>query len=119
MIVDVNSVKKQSVIGDCGEYGFECDEAGSGKTFLIVDVTVENKGVTGFYANRISSSSFKIKDSEGYVYDYAWTSYLDQEFPSGEIQEGDKVRGKIAFEIPTTVTGLKLIVNSLVIPLES
>lgn len=109
MIATVNSAEKQQIIGECGEFVWKCDKAETGKTFLIIDVTVENKGVTGgFMGNYISSSEFKIKDDDGYVYGSAYTSSLDQEFPSGEIPEGDKVRGKIAFEIPTGAKGLKL-----------
>ena len=70
-------------------------------------------------ADYISSSSFKIKDNEGYVYDSAYVSSLDQRFPSGEIQDGDKIRGKIAFEIPTTIEGLKLTFEDSSILLES
>ncbi|MEK6969583.1 MAG: DUF4352 domain-containing protein [Nanoarchaeota archaeon] len=112
MTVTINGIEKKSIIGLCGEYGLGCDIAVSGKTFLIVDVTIENKGAGGFMSNYISSLDFKIKDSESYVYDSAYTSNLDQEFSSGEIQDGQKVRGKIAFEIPKTATELKLVFKS-------
>ncbi|MBI2146293.1 DUF4352 domain-containing protein [Candidatus Woesearchaeota archaeon] len=118
MIATVNSAKKQNIIGDCGEHGWTCDKADFGKLFLIIDVTVENKGTTGFMATYISTSDFKIKDGDDYVYSSTYTS-LGQEFPSGEIHDGDKVRGKIAFEIPEDAKRLKLTFKDSSIYLES
>lgn len=119
-LVTVNSATKQSIIGDCGELGWACDKAGSGKAFLVLDITVENQGVTDDdslfgMADYVSSSDFKLKDNDGYVYSEKYTSYLDQEFSNGEIPLGDRVRGKIAFEIPTTANGFKLIFENLVL----
>ncbi|MBI2124942.1 DUF4352 domain-containing protein, partial [Candidatus Woesearchaeota archaeon] len=108
-IATVNGFGKENVIGNCDEYGFDCNQAGIGKIFLIIDITVENRGATNdFFENYISPSSFRIKDGDGYVYERAYVYSLEQEFPSGEIPIGEKVRGKIAFELPTAATGLKL-----------
>jgi len=110
MLATVNSITKQNVVGDCGEYGFSCVKAGNGKIFLVIDVTVENKGVeSGYLGNYIFGGDFKIKDEDGYVYvhDPNDPGNLEQAFPYGEIQIGDKIRGKVAFEIPTSATGLK------------
>lgn len=109
MIATVNSASKQTIIGNCGEYSWTCNKADPGKTFLVIDVTLENKGATGFMSDYVSPSSFSLKDNDGYVYNYAYVSYLDQDFPTGEIKDGDKVRGKIAFEIPNNLDNLRLI----------
>ena len=121
--VTVNSAIKQEVIGDCGELGWSCDTAKSGKIFLIADVTVENNGAEVLsigdliIGNYISQADFTIKDDNYYVYPAAFVSYLDQEFPTGQIQEREIIRGKIAFEIPRNTTGLKLIFKDLTLPI--
>ena len=77
MIATVNSAEKRSILGDCGEYGFTCMTAGAGKTFLIVDINVENKNVPDeFFQNYVSGSDFKIKDSNSYVYNFNYASSL-------------------------------------------
>ncbi len=51
---------------------------------------------------------FKMADSEGYNYS---VTIADSSKPSldGELGPGRKMRGEIAFEVPTDATGLELI----------
>jgi len=84
--------------------------ATDGRTFAIVDVSLENVGEE---ADTISEITFKVKDSEGYTYNFDLipTALLKQPV-GGTLQPGDKTRGKIVFEeVPKNATGLQLVFN--------
>ncbi|MBI5228790.1 DUF4352 domain-containing protein [Candidatus Micrarchaeota archaeon] len=103
----LNSVDFVDTIPNENEY--LTSTAKEGKTFAIVDVTVENVGKKADLG--VSSiSSFKIKDQEGYSYsmDAMATINLKQQI-EGKLQPGDKIRGKIAFEVPKNAKGLQLV----------
>ncbi len=90
------------------ENEFLIQKAKEGKTFAVVDVTVEN---VDDEATSISSViQFKAKDADGYNYemDLMATISLDQQV-DGKLQPGEKVRGKVAFEVPKTAKGLQLV----------
>ncbi len=92
------------------ENEFLTAEAKEGKTFVVVDVTVENIDKE---ANAVSSiASFEVKDGEGFAYNMDFGAYtaLDQKI-DGRIQPGDKLRGKLGFAVPKTAKGLQLIFN--------
>jgi hypothetical protein len=68
--------------------------------FLVVDVTIENKGNS---VKEISSVlQMYIKDSTGqqYTFHLGAQSFADGGLPDDELQPGEKVRGQIGFEVP-------------------
>ena len=76
-----------------------------------MDVSIENVGKD--VETVIGAVGFKLKDSvQGYSYeqDYTATSSLGQAIGSYEkLQPGDKIRGKLAFEVPKDAKNLQLI----------
>jgi hypothetical protein len=78
------------------------EKAKDGNTYLVADALVEATGNTPY-----NLLYFKVKDSTGVEYNPAVTSLPDG-FKSGELQAGDKARGKVVFEIPDKATGLVL-----------
>ncbi len=77
-------------------------------TFAVVGVTVEN---LDSQPSAISSIiNFKVVDSDGYKYDLSFKGYTALETHlDGKLQPGDKVRGKLAFEVPKSSKDLKLV----------
>ncbi|MCG0278537.1 MAG: DUF4352 domain-containing protein [Thermanaeromonas sp.] len=77
-----------------------------GYIYKIVDVTLENIGEKP--AAISSLMMFSLADSEGYRYKVTigpeTRGSLD-----GELQPGQKMRGELAFEVPTKATGLQLL----------
>jgi hypothetical protein len=57
---------------------------------------------------------FKVKDADGYEYNATLNSG-DNALKSGDLAQGDKVRGIVAFEVPTGAAGLILSYEPLVI----
>lgn len=78
----------------------------SGHIYKIADCTIENLGDG---ATVISSlAMFSIVDSEGYKYNETFTEDSKSNL-GGELGPGRKMRGRVAFEVPSNATGLELI----------
>lgn len=89
--------------------GNEWDKPKSGKEFVIVSVTIENKGTDNLSYNPLY---FKMQNSQGQQESMTFTTIdKDTALQSGELVSGGKVSGTIAFEQPTGDTGLILIYN--------
>jgi len=85
--------------------------AGAGKTFLVVDISVENTWNANEPYNPLY---FKVKDSEGYEYIPGLVAD-DRPLTAGELPPGDRARGTVTFEIAGTSRGLTLSYQPLVI----
>lgn len=95
-IVTVNSVKASQ--------GDEIDQPKAGNQYMIVDVTVQN--VSSSEQDFSSLLSFTLKDSTGQKYDQAFVSGATS--PDGKIEPNDKLRGQLAYEVPTAQHGYTL-----------
>ncbi len=72
--------------------------------FLVVDITIENKGET---VREISSVlQMYVKDATGqqYTFNLGAQSFADGGLPDDELQPGEKVRGQIGFEVAENVS---------------
>ena len=78
--------------------------ASEGKTYLIVDVLIENTSAEPLSYNPYY---FTVKDSNSYEYSGGET-VPDPRFSSGQLAPGDSVRGLVGFEIPISAAGLVL-----------
>ena len=85
-------------------------KAGTGKTYLVVDVVIE---ATTRDKAPYNPFYFKVKDSEG----FEATAGLggNDSLKSGELAKGEKVRGKVTFEIAEGARGLVLSYQPLVL----
>jgi hypothetical protein len=102
--ITVNSVSRAQSLG-------QFLRAAEGKTYVVADVTLESPGRDTSPYNPIY---FKVRASDGIEY----TSTVigdDRSLKSGELARGDRVRGTVAFEVPTGTTGLVLAYQPLVI----
>lgn len=72
--------------------------AQSGKVFLILDMTITNSNSDSFFVNLLDMA---LKDKEGYVYQVSTETYgLYHQIVADELEKGEKISGKIIFEIP-------------------
>jgi flagellar basal body-associated protein FliL len=93
MDVTVNSTKTSQ--------GDQYSVPKTGKQYLIVDVTVNNKSGQ---AQTISSLlSFTLQDSTGQKYTEALTSLSGVTPPDGSVQDGAKLRGQLVYEVPKSM----------------
>ena len=87
--------------------GSEWDKPKSGKEFVIVYLTIENKGNDNLSYNPLY---FKMQNSQGQQESMTFTTVdQDTSLQSGELIPGGKVSGTITFEQPKGDTGLILI----------
>jgi len=84
----------------------EFDTAGSGNTYVVADVAIEN---TSDETQAYNVFDFRIQTSEGQVLDGAFT-LLDGTLGSGDLVSGGKTSGKIVFEVPVADTGSQFVI---------
>jgi len=73
----------------------EFDVADSGKTYVLVDVTLEN---TGNETKPYNVFDFRIQTASGQVLDPTFST-ADNQLSSGDLVSGGKVSGKVVFEV--------------------
>ncbi len=89
--------------------GNSWDKPKSGKEFVIVTLTIENKGNKNLAYNPFY---FKMQNSQGQQENETFSTINnDTALQSGELIPGGKVSGTIIFEQPIGDTGLVLIYN--------
>ncbi len=87
--------------------GNQLDKPKNGKEFVIVYVTIENKGESNLSYNPFY---FKMQNSQGQQESMTFTTIdKDTALNSGELIPGGKITGTITFEQPKEDTGLVLI----------
>lgn len=74
----------------------EFEQAGSGKTYVIADVALEN---TSNETKPYNVFDFRIQTAEGQVLDGAFAT-VDNSLSSGDMVAGGKASGQIVFEVP-------------------
>jgi hypothetical protein len=94
----VNNVKRTQSIG-------QYQSAKSGKEYVIVNVTITNKGTGEVTYNPFD---FKIQNSDGAQENQTF-AVLDDSLNAGTLVAGGKVTGSIPFEVKASDPGLKLI----------
>ena len=78
----------------------------SGKEWITVAVTIENKGKDAIAFNEYD---FMIQDSAGKRVNTNYIYGIQNELHSGDVAPGGKADGVLPFEIPANDAGLKLI----------
>lgn len=99
-VFSVNSVRKST--------GTQYIKPADGSIYLIPNVTIQNNSKDK--ATISTLIQMYIKDSEGNKYTPAIFSDATGKV-DGELLAGDKVKGDVGFEIPTTAKGLKFYFN--------
>ena len=114
---EVYSIGEEAILGDgaitvtnvAKSQGSEYIKPKTGKEFVIVSVTIENKGDKNLSYNPFY---FKMQNSQGQQESITFSASVDNndtELNSGELIPGGKVSGTIAFEQPVNDEGLILI----------
>ena len=106
LVLTVNAVT--SLTGD------QFNKPEPGNVFLVVDLTIENKGKS---AEAISSMlQIWLKDVEGrkYTLDLSASVAAGGATPDGELAPGERTRGKVGFQVPESVQGLTLVFDASV-----
>lgn len=100
-IFDVEITKSYEYWSDIFKKAITKD-APYGYWYIIVDAEVKNIGADSIY---VGDYDFSVADSEGYRYDSAFYYGKDDFDSFQELYLGQKIRGKILFEVPITSEG--------------
>lgn len=90
--------------------GSQWDKPSSGKEYVIVSISIENKGKKNITYNPYD---FKIQNSQGQQENITFTTIdNDTALHTGELIPGGKINGTVTFEQPKGDEGLVLIYNN-------
>lgn len=106
LAITLNSVDYPDFISETDQYVIDL----ATERWVVVDITIQN--LEDSPTSLVPLTRASIKDSDGYSYDYELlaTQELSRGFEMTEtIQPGQKVRGQIAFAVPTDANGLQLV----------
>ncbi len=83
-----------------------------GKVFVVVDVTIQNRGSEA--ASISSLLQMSLKDDTGQVYDLDLMASAASggTAPDGEIAPGETIRGQVGFQVPEDATGLVFVFDA-------
>lgn len=92
--------------------GDEFTKPQEGRKFVAVDLLLVNQGTDS--ASVSSMLQMGLKDDTGQRYDIDLMASVAAggTTPEGEISPGERLRGKVAFSIPTGATGLEFVFNN-------
>jgi hypothetical protein len=92
--------------------GQEYSEPVEGYQFLVVDLTLENKGSQAVTISSLMQMTVKDADHYQYSVDLFASMLLGQGSPDGEIAVGEKLRGQVGFQVPENPTGLMFVFDA-------
>jgi hypothetical protein len=84
----------------------------AGKKFIAVELVIVNKGQSSRSISTLLQTSVKDETDQKYDPDFMASSALDGASVDGELVPGEKVRGKVGFQVPETVTNLEFVFDA-------
>ena len=76
------------------------EQASAGRVYEIIDVLIQNYGKE---KSSVNALYFTLKDSDGREYSVALSGAAPNFISTADLLPGDKLRGKVAFEVPKKV----------------
>jgi hypothetical protein len=112
-VVQIGSVAI-TVNGTSNPPGDQFNTPNAGNKFLVIDLTVENKGSTALSFSFSTLLQTYLKDSSGQKYevDFGASIASGGSSPDGEIAPGEKLRGQIGFQVPESPVGLVFVFDA-------
>jgi hypothetical protein len=94
--------------------GDEFSKPEEGKQFVAIDVVLVNSGARA--ASVSSMLQMRLKDDTGQQYDYDFmaSTAIGDSSPDGELAPGERVRGKVGFQVPKEAKGLTFVFDASV-----
>lgn len=86
--------------------GDQFNKPKAGNKFLVIDLTIENKGTTAISVSTLLQMWLKDSVSQKHAVDLMASVASGGTSPDGEIAPNEKLRGQVGFQIPENTTGL-------------
>lgn len=94
--------------------GDQFNKPSAGNKFLVVDLTIVNKGSSSAEISTLLQMWVKDATGRKYTEDLMATTAAKGTTPDGEISPGEKVRGQVGFQVPIKATGLEFVFDASV-----
>ena len=94
--------------------GDQFNKPSAGNKFLVVDLTIVNKGSSSAEISTLLQMWVKDATGRKYTEDLMATTAAKGTTPDGEISPGEKVRGQVGFQVPVKATGLEFVFDASV-----
>lgn len=101
-----------TVNGISNPAGDQFNKPNAGNKFLIVDLTIENKGTNAVSVSTLLQMSVKDQSGQKYDVDFSASMASGGSSPDGEIAPGEKLRGQVGFQVPENATGLVFVFDA-------
>jgi hypothetical protein len=92
--------------------GDDFNKPNAGFKFLVVDITIENISTTAINVSTLLQMSVKDASGQKFDVDFSTSMALGGSSPDGEIAPGEKLRGKVDFQVPGNATGLVFVFDA-------
>lgn len=92
--------------------GDQFNKPNAGNKFLVVDLTIENKGTTAISVSTLLQMWLKDSSGQKYNVDLMASVAAGGSSPDGEIAPGEKLRGQVGFQVPQNATGLVFVFDA-------
>lgn len=86
--------------------GDEFTKPAEGNRFVVVDVLLVNQGTDTDSVSSMLQMSLKDDTGQQYDLDLEATVAADADSPDGELAPGERIRGKVGFQVPQEAAGL-------------
>jgi hypothetical protein len=83
-----------------------------GKKFIAVQLIVVNAGKDAAHFSSLAQTKLKDESAQQYDPDFMASMAANSKAPDGEIAAGEKVRGKVGFQVPGDVKGLQFVFDA-------
>jgi len=92
--------------------GDEFNKPEAGNKFMVVDVTLENKGAEAEVISSLMQMYLKDATGQKYELDLMASVASGGATPDGEIAPGEKIRGQVSFQVPENAQGLVFVFDA-------
>lgn len=84
----------------------------TGKQFVAVDLLLVNKGTSATSISSLAQMTLKDASDQKYTLDLLAASAAGASSPEGELAPGERVRGKVGFQVPEGAQGLTFVFDA-------
>ena len=98
-----------AVLGWSRLEGAQLAQPEAGNTFVAVELMLLNQGDRAANLSTLAQMSLKDAEDRRYTIDLLAATAAGGAAPEGELAPGERVRGKIGFQVPTEATGLTFV----------
>lgn len=92
--------------------GDQFNQPAEGQKFVAIDVLLVNQGTQSTAVSSLMQMELRDATAQRYTVDIMANAATGASSPEGEISPGERVRGKVGFQVPQDATGLQFVFDA-------